>query len=210
MAGRSLWATTLWQVLRWAERIAGVSLLLFFSPVLIATAIVIILLSRQSPLVAHQRLGQRGRPFWLLKFRTMWPAAKHWRVCLWERVREHPGRLKIAADPRITSAFARFCRRFSIDELPQLINVARGEMGFVGPRPLTREELRRHYGADAPGVLSVRPGITGLWQVNGRSRLSYDERRKLDLILVRNGSPRLYVEILLRTMPAVLSGRDAW
>jgi exopolysaccharide production protein ExoY len=210
MVGRSVWATRLWQITRWGERIAGMALLLILSPVLIATAIVIILLSRQSPLVAHQRLGQRGRPFWTLKFRTMWPAGKQWRVRLLERVRQHPGDLKIAADPRITSAFARFCRRFSIDELPQLINVARGEMGFVGPRPLTREELYRHYGADAPGVLSVRPGLTGLWQINGRSRLSYEERRKLDLILVRNGSPRLYVEILLRTMPAVLSGRDAW
>ncbi|HEY6339963.1 MAG TPA: sugar transferase [Bryobacteraceae bacterium] len=210
MVGRSTRATTCWQILRWGERIAGVLLLLFLSPVLIATAVVIILLSRQSPVVAHRRLGQRGRPFWTLKFRTMWPAAKQWRVRLLERVRQHPGDLKIAADPRITSAFARFCRRFSIDELPQLINVARGEMGFIGPRPLTSEELYRHYGPDAPGVLSVRPGITGLWQINGRSRLSYEERRKLDLILVRNGSPRLYVEILLRTMPAVLSGRDAW
>lgn len=200
----------LWQIPRWGEQIAGVLLLLVLSPVLIATAIVIILLSRQSPLVAHRRLGQGGRPFWVLKFRTMWPAAKHWRVRLWEPVRGHPSELKVAADPRITSAFARFCRRFSIDELPQLINVARGEMGFVGPRPLTREELCRHYGADAAGVLSVRPGITGLWQINGRSRLSYADRRKLDLILVRKASPRLYVEILLRTMPAVLSGRDAW
>jgi exopolysaccharide production protein ExoY len=210
MVGRSPWVTMLWQIPRWGERITGVFLLLILSPVLMATAIVIILLSRQSPLVAHQRLGQCGRSFWVLKFRTMWPAAKHWRVRLLERVRQHPGNLKIAADPRITSAFAHFCRRFSIDELPQLINVARGEMGFVGPRPLTSEELYRHYGADALGVLSVRPGITGLWQINGRSRLSYEERRKLDLILLRNGSPRLYVEILLRTMPAVLSGRDAW
>ena len=175
-----------------------------------ATAIVIILLSRQSPLVAHQRLGQRGRPFWTLKFRTMWPAGKQWRVRLLERVRQHPGDLKIAVDPRVTSAFARFCRRFSIDELPQLINVARGEMGFIGPRPLTSEELYKHYGADAPGVLSVKPGITGLWQVRGRSRLNFNDMVRLDLKYAKQWSIWLDIKIILQTPKAVLMGEGAY
>src|SRR5439155_2656241 len=122
-----------------------------------------------------------GRPFWTLKFRSMWPDKRAAQLTLVERVVEEPGPdLKHAADPRVTSAFARFCRRFSIDELPQFINVVRGEMSLVGPRPLTREEMRAHYAADAPEVLSVKPGITGLWQVMGRSRLSYPQRRRLD------------------------------
>jgi exopolysaccharide production protein ExoY len=117
---------------------------------------------------------------------------------------------KSFADPRITSAFARFCRRFSIDELPQLIHVVRGEMSLVAPRPLTNRELDQHYGPDADEILSVKPGITGLWQVAGRSRLTYHERRELDLFLVRNRSLRLHFTILLRTIPAVLTGKDGW
>ena len=118
---------------------------------------------------------------------------------------------KSSADSRVTSRFARFCRRFSIDELPQLINVLRGEMSLVAPRPLTRGELIKYYGRDAAEVLLIKPGITGLWQVAGRSRLSYGERRELDLFLVRNrGSLKLYVTILLRTIPAVLKGQDGW
>ena len=83
-------------------------------------------------------------------------------------------------------------------------------MSLVGPRPLTREEMRAHYASDAPEVLSVKPGITGLWQVMGRSRLTYPQRRRLDLFLVRKRSARLYAAILLRTLPEVLAGRNSW
>jgi lipopolysaccharide/colanic/teichoic acid biosynthesis glycosyltransferase len=175
------------------------------------TGILIFALSRRTPLVAHQRIGQYGHPFWTLKFRTMWPAPPRKRSWLVERILEEPGPdLKAETDPRVTSWFARFCRRRSIDELPQLFHVVAGEMSLVGPRPLTREELRRHYGAGAPEVLCVKPGITGLWQVAGRSRLTYAQRRRLDLFMVRKRSPRLYFEILRRTVPQVLSGRNAW
>ena len=91
-----------------------------------------------------------------------------------------------------------------------MVNVLRGEMALVGPRPLTREEMRAHYAADAPEVLSVKPGITGLWQVMGRSRLTYPQRRRLDLFLVRKRSARLYLAIVLRTLPEVLTGRNSW
>jgi lipopolysaccharide/colanic/teichoic acid biosynthesis glycosyltransferase len=113
-------------------------------------------------------------------------------------------------DARVSSAFARFCRRFSVDELPQLANVAGGQMSLVGPRPLTAAELRRHYSGVADEVTSVKPGITGVWQVGGRSRLSYAERRALDLQFVRERSPGLYLKVLARTVPVVLSGKDAW
>jgi exopolysaccharide production protein ExoY len=117
---------------------------------------------------------------------------------------------KHSADPRVTSSFARFCRRYSIDELPQLVNVLRREMSLVAPRPLTEGELHRHYGHDAAEILLVKPGITGLWQVTGRSRLTYEQRREMDLYLVRNRSLKLYFTILLRTIPAVLKGKDGW
>jgi lipopolysaccharide/colanic/teichoic acid biosynthesis glycosyltransferase len=181
-------------------------------PAMLLTAAAIALLSRRSPLVAHLRTGQFGVPFWTLKFRTMWgPAVGAGRAGLMEYIVDERGpEYKRCADPRVSSAFARFCRRFSIDELPQLANVALGEMSLVGPRPLTEGELKRHYGSDASEILLVKPGITGLWQVMGRSRLSFDRRRELDLYLVRNRSLRLYLTILIRTIPAALNGKQGW
>jgi lipopolysaccharide/colanic/teichoic acid biosynthesis glycosyltransferase len=113
-------------------------------------------------------------------------------------------------DPRVTSRFAAVCRRYSIDELPQLWQVFRGEMALVGPRPLTRSELDDHYGADAAELLRRKPGLTGLWQVKGRSRLTYDQRRRLDLFMIRRWSLPLYTRILIATVPCVVAGKDAW
>jgi lipopolysaccharide/colanic/teichoic acid biosynthesis glycosyltransferase len=110
----------------------------------------------------------------------------------------------------VTHAFAAFCRRHSIDELPQLWHVLRGEMSLVGPRPLTRREIQANYAGCADEILEVNPGITGLWQVSGRSRLSYAERREMDLRLVRERSGKLYAKILAKTLAAVLTGRNAW
>ena len=196
------------------ERIVSLVMLVVLFPLIAMTAIAIFLLSRRSPLVAHLRVGQFGTPFWTLKFRTMWltPAASGKpRLGLIERIVDDTGpEYKSSTDTRVTSAFARFCRRFSIDELPQLVNVLRGEMSLVAPRPLTGRELKEYYGADAREVLLVRPGVTGLWQVMGRSRLTYEQRRKMDLLLVRNRSLKLYLMILLRTIPVVLKGKDGW
>jgi lipopolysaccharide/colanic/teichoic acid biosynthesis glycosyltransferase len=97
-----------------------------------------------------------------------------------------------------------------LDELPQLLHVIRGEMALVGPRPLTAEELSRHYGEDAVEILQAKPGIAGLWQVSGRNRLTYAERKEFDLQLVRHGSARLYLRILLRTVAEVWSGANSW
>jgi lipopolysaccharide/colanic/teichoic acid biosynthesis glycosyltransferase len=195
------------------ERAAALAALVVLSPALAAVAVTIVALSGRSPLVAHLRAGRFGIPFWTLKFRTMWTerapgAPRAWPVEY--VVDEWVGGLKPSSDPRVTSAFARFCRRYSIDELPQLWNVAQGEMSLVGPRPLIEHELRAYYGADAAEVLRARPGVTGLWQVRGRSRLSYEQRRRLDLELVRNRSLRLYLSILRRTLPVVLGGKDGW
>ncbi len=117
---------------------------------------------------------------------------------------------KHAADPRVTNWFARFCRRHSIDELPQLWHVIRGEMAMVGPRPVTAREIRRYYGEDADEMLQVRPGIAGLWQTSGRNRLTYEERRRMDLQFVRHRSLGMYVRILARTLPEVCCGANSW
>jgi lipopolysaccharide/colanic/teichoic acid biosynthesis glycosyltransferase len=117
---------------------------------------------------------------------------------------------KAADDPRVPNAFARFCRRHSIDELPQLLHVVRGEMSLVGPRPLTAWELRRYYGADADEILEAKPGMVGLWQVSGRNRLTYQQRRELDLQLVRGRSLRLYLRILIGTLAEVFTGANSW
>ena len=95
-------------------------------------------------------------------------------------------------------------------ELPQLLHVVSGTMALVGPRPLTRREFELHYGKDSAEILTARPGLTGLWQVMGRSRLTYRQRRRLDLFLVRHPSVSLRARILLRTIPQVFEGKNAW
>ena len=203
-----------WAAVAVSERLAAVVSLVMLLPVLAVTAIVIWFLSRRPPLVAHARVGQGGALIWVLKFRSMWssPAPRNGRLAgLVERLKTEPvPELKNPKDPRITSRFAAFCRKFSIDELPQLWHVAEGRMSLVGPRPMTADELAEHYGPDAGKVLAVKPGLTGLWQTRGRSSLTHRRCRRLDLFLVRKMSVRLYVAILLATVPRVLAGKDAW
>ena len=193
--------------IRVLEQCAAAVLLLALAPAMLAIAIAIWVLSRRSPLIAHLRVGQYGRPLWVLKFRTMWQGRGSGLV---ERVVTSADTLKSEDDARVTSRLARWCRRYSIDELPQLWQVARGEMSFVGPRPITAAELDRHYGLHAREVLRARPGLTGLWQARGRNRLTYRRRLRLDLFLVRHYSAALYATVLLWTVPRVLRGTDAW
>ena len=117
---------------------------------------------------------------------------------------------KNPSDNRVTSRFAKFMRRHSIDELPQLWHVARGEMSLVGPRPLTRTEVTRYYGVRAGELLSVKPGITGIWQTRGRSAVKFPERAAMDLELVNSLTARTYFLVLARTVPALFHGRGAW
>jgi len=116
---------------------------------------------------------------------------------------------KTAPDPRITSRLALFLRRFSFDELPQLLHVLTGRMRLVGPRPVTRSEWNAYYGPSDNDVLAVAPGITGLWQVTGRNRLTYAQRRRLDKFYARRSSPGFDLLLLLRTPARVFTGRDA-
>lgn len=203
-----------WQVVSACERVLSAGLLAALSPVVAGTALAVSLVSRRTPFIAHRRVGWYGDTLWMLKLRTMWGAhvtAQGCRRGLVEYIDDDdgPGH-KHPADPRVASRLARFCRRHSIDELPQLWHVIRGEMALVGPRPVTVEELDRYYGSDAGEILKHRPGIAGLWQVSGRNRLTDSERRKLDLEAVRNRSLWLYVRILFRTVPEVINGKNTY
>jgi exopolysaccharide production protein ExoY len=200
-------------VVQLAERMTAALMLALLLPVLLVIALTIYFLSGRAPLVADRRVGRHGRAFWMLKLRTMWPrdGFARQRFCWIEYlVGELPRALKTANDPRVSNAFAAFCRKHSIDELPQLWHVIQGGMSYVGPRPLTAGELEEHYGDDAFEVLSAKPGLSGLWQVAGRSHLTYRQRKRLDLRLVRHASLGLYVAILRRTLVGVVRGRSAW
>jgi len=196
-----------------AERAAAFALLALSTPAILSSAAVITLLSGRSPFVAHLRVGRYGRPFWVVKLRTMWQegdSARQGWSWIDHVIAEPSEDRKDSSDPRIASRFAAFCRRHSIDELPQLWHVARGQMSLVGPRPLTRSELDRHYGPHAAELLSVKPGITGLWQVYGRSAVRFPQRSAMDLKMVRSLSLGMYLKILWRTLPAVIAGNGAW
>jgi len=192
------------------EPVAAALFLIVLSPFLALLALVICVASGTSPLIAHRRVGRYGQTLWVYKFRTMWPAARRKSGFFVEKMVDEKPYPKIAKDPRVTSRLAAFCRRHSIDELPQLVLVASGRMSLVGPRPITRFELSEYYESNIKEVLSVKPGLTGLWQVRGRNRLTYRRRKRLDLFLVRRFSIGLYLRILALTVPGLLFGKDAW
>jgi len=201
----------------YCERAIAATALAAAAPVLIGVLAAVRALSGRSPLIAHKRIGLGGEPFWMFKVRTMWGARSNGGAGdssnAWIEYLEQPWVPieKQTPDPRVTIRFAAWCRRYSLDELPQLLHVLRGQMRLVGPRPLTREELDGYYGPQASAeVLSVRPGITGLWQVIGRNKLTYPQRRRLDLFFVRKASLALWTRILLRTPGRVLGGHNAW
>jgi len=203
-----------WRCVELCERAGATVLIIVLSPLLLGVALMTVALSGRSPLIAHRRVGWNGSELWLLKFRTMWDRRESFDVrnLAWaEYIDDSAGPdLKGPCDPRVSSHFARLCRRHSVDELPQLLQVASGKMSLVGPRPVTRRELEFIYGAEAGEIVCHKPGMAGLWQISGRNRLTALERRVLDLKLVRTRSVRLYLEILIRTVPEVLTGTNSW
>ena len=191
--------------------LGALTLGLVFLPVILG---VIIALRREGGPVffRHRRIGRDGVIFECLKFRTMVPDADRVLRDMLEKnselkaewLRNH----KLKVDPRITPV-GRFLRKTSLDELPQLWNILRGEMSLVGPRPVVLDELIR-YGRCAPRYLSVRPGLTGLWQVNGRNDTSYRRRVALDVYYVRRQNMWLDLQILARTVKVVFGDRGAY
>ncbi len=183
-------------------------LLLVLSPVLLLSALAVRLSSRGPVLYRSPRPGMGAAPFSCLKFRTMRTNADQMQADL-EDSNEASGALfKIRDDPRLT-AVGRLLRRFSIDELPQLVNVLRGQMSLVGPRPLPIRDFERLEDWHKKRYL-VLPGITGLWQVSGRAELDFDDLVRLDFLYLERWSVALDLSILLKTLPAVLSRRGAF
>jgi lipopolysaccharide/colanic/teichoic acid biosynthesis glycosyltransferase len=195
---------------RLAKRALDVSVALVAFAVLIPLMLVVALAiagaSRGAPLFRQRRVGRFGREFRMWKFRTMVSNAEQLRAELMARSRE-PDWLHLDQDPRVTRV-GRFLRRTSLDELPQLLNVLRGEMSLVGPRPLPPVEHAALPGWSLPR-LEVRPGLTGLWQVAGRTQLGFQDMLQLDCRYVREQSLRADLNILIRTIPAVVSARGA-
>jgi lipopolysaccharide/colanic/teichoic acid biosynthesis glycosyltransferase len=174
------------------------------SPLMAAIALAIKLGSRGPVLYRSWRVGQNGKLFVFLKFRTMIANADDLKEGL-QHLNEREGLLfKISNDPR-TTPFGRFLRRYSLDELPQLVNVVRGEMSLVGPRPPSLDEYEQ-YTAEHQTRLAAKPGITGLWQISARNDPSFTTALLLDRSYIENWTPWLDLKILLKTMPVVLQG----
>ncbi len=185
----------------------GGSLVLAFGPAMLVIALVIRLKSPGPILVKQERLGRDLQPFSMLKFRSMVDGADGMQGDL-EHLNEAGGPLfKIRHDPRLTPV-GKVLRRFSLDELPQLVNVLRGEMSLVGPRPPLPPEVAADFLRQRTR-LRFPPGMTGLWQVSGRSALPYEAMIGLDFTYMRGWSPLQDIGILLRTVPAVITGKGA-
>ncbi len=186
-------------------------ILLFTAPLILVVAALIRLQDGKPAIFRQNRLGKNGAPFACYKLRSMVPDAnerlQHLLATDPEARREWEATQKLTHDPRITP-LGQFIRKSSIDELPQLVNVIRGEMSLVGPRPIVECEVAK-YGEHFKHYCAVRPGLTGLWQVQGRSDTSYESRVAMDVEYARTRNFLKDVKILLLTVPAVFNSRGA-
>lgn len=189
--------------------IAGASAaLVIAAPLMLAVAVAIKLESPGPVLFRQTRVGRNGRPFMFLKFRSMQSDAPLLRMALNGRNETTGPVFKIRADPRVTR-IGRFVRKYSLDELPQLWHVLSGGMSLVGPRPPLLEEVVR-YEPWQTERLAVTPGLTCTWQVSGRSNIPFDRWVEMDIAYIRHRSLLLDLQLLLRTVPAVITGRGAY
>jgi exopolysaccharide production protein ExoY len=200
-----------WDWIRCLDVALALAALAFVLPLLLFVAIAIRSTSKGPVLFIHKRIGRNGEVFGCCKFRTMQVDADHRLADLLERDPhardEWQKNQKLRDDPRIT-AIGHFLRRSSIDELPQLYNVLNGTMSWVGPRPIVHSEITR-YGHHFSHYCRVRPGITGLWQVSGRSNTSYRRRVAMDVVYIRRRTMVLNGMIMVRTLPVVLLQRGS-
>ena len=188
------------------------SALIAFSPLFLMIAALIKLSDGGPVFYRHQRIGCRSHPFPCFKFRTMAvdgdEVFRRYLRASPEAAQEWSETRKLTSDPRVTAVGA-VLRQLSLDELPQLINIIRGEMSIVGPRPIVSDEIEM-YGPHASSYLRARPGLTGAWQVSGRNDVSYDRRVALDRAYVENWSLRADIVIILKTIPAVITARGTY
>jgi exopolysaccharide biosynthesis polyprenyl glycosylphosphotransferase len=209
-------------VKRGLDIVVSAMLLVALSPLLVLVAVVVRLSSAGPVFYRHTRVGRSSEPLRLLKFRTMYIDACRGEDYGGDRAEDEFARLmadsrlrdefertfKLQDDPRVTRVGS-FLRRTSLDELPQLWNVLLGDISLVGPRALTAEELERYYGSAASSILVVRPGVTGYWQINGRSSLQYEDRVRLDLAYIGGWSLALDLTILAKTFRVLVARRGA-
>lgn len=198
-------------VKRLLDIIVAICAIVILGPVLLSVFFIMARVNPHGAIYRHRRVGRNGEPFRCYKFQTMLPDAD---AILAAHLAAEPAAAqewietrKLRKDPRVTRLGA-FLRATSLDELPQLFNILFGQMSFVGPRPITFPELDR-YGGQAHRYLTVRPGLTGLWQISGRSALNYSERVDLDMVYLNNRSIGLDLVIMLKTIPAVARTRQA-
>ena len=196
------------------DKVFSFTACVFFFPVALAIALAIKIEDGGPVFYLHERVGLGGKLFKLIKFRTMCPNADR---LLEEILRDNPHlrsewerNFKLKDDPRVTRV-GRFLRKTSLDELPQFINVLKGDMSVVGPRPVVPEELEKYYGDKAEYYISVKPGITGYWQVEARSDVcDYRERVEMDVWYVKNMSFWLDMKIIAKTVWVMLTGKGAY
>ena len=192
------------------DNLFSLFVLIAFIPLFLIIALLIKLSSRGPIFFLQERIGKNNVPFKCIKFRTMYPEAKDILQNLLNKdekiKKEFEETHKIKNDPRITTV-GKLLRKTSLDELPQFINVLKNEMSIVGPRPIVNKEKKK-YGKNLKKVLSVRPGITGLWQVSGRNNLTYKTRIRLDLNYIENYNLLMDIRILIRTIGVILFPLD--
>jgi lipopolysaccharide/colanic/teichoic acid biosynthesis glycosyltransferase len=188
----------------------AVVLLIFFLPLMLSIALLLAPAGRI--LFAQRRIGRDGAEFHCLKFRSMVVDAEarltHLLETSPEARREWANTQKLKDDPRITP-LGRFLRKTSLDELPQLLNILSGDMSIVGPRPIVRAEIGR-YGRYFPRYCAVKPGLTGLWQISGRSDVDYRRRVALDMLYVKSKSVKIYLLVIMKTPLMVIGGRGSY
>lgn len=191
--------------------IASILLIVLLSPIFLAVAGIIYLSNGGPVLFRQQRLGKNGKRFEILKFRTMRKDAEiilREDKELYQKYLDNDYKLPAGKDPRLVK-FGSFLRKSSLDEIPQLFCVIKGSMSLVGPRPIVPNEIERYKGYERD-FLSVKPGITGLWQVSGRSEIEYPQRKFLDLLYVENQSLFMDFKIIFKTIYAVIKKSGAY
>lgn len=192
------------------KTVAAISLILLL-PISFVIALLIYVEDRKPVIFRQKRLGRYGKNFYIFKFRTMHKDAEKILksdLLLYKKYLENDYKLPHDQDPRLLK-IGHFLRRFSLDEIPQFFNVLKGDMSLVGPRPIVPDEIER-YGEDAEEFLSVKPGITGLWQVTGRSDVPYPDRKYLDLLYIRNRTLRMDLVIIFKTIWKVIARDGAY
>jgi exopolysaccharide production protein ExoY len=192
--------------------LAALAALVLLFPLLALVALNLWIMQGGPIFIKHRRIGFGGKSFLCLKFRTM---VKNADEVLRQHIADDPdarseweASRKLRVDPRVT-ALGHVLRKSSVDELPQLINILKGDMSVVGPRPIVEDEIK-HYGADIAHYFKVRPGLTGLWQVSGRSDVTYESRVKLDTAYVDEMNFVKDLAIILKTVPAVIRSRGSY